>query len=39
MDVFNDFLRKVKGDLIGTRYSSFWDYVVTGEMVAIVTVL
>lgn len=31
VEVFNAFLHKVKGDLIGTRYSSFWDYIVTGE--------
>jgi hypothetical protein len=33
--IFNDFLRQIKSDLIGTRYSSFWDGVVSG--VAIVT--
>ena len=31
MKIFNDFLRQVKGDLIGTRYSSFWECIVTGE--------
>ena len=30
--MFNGFLREVKSDLIGTRYSSFWDTVEQGEM-------
>ena len=38
MDIFNDFVRKVKGNLIGTRYSSFWDCIVSGELVVMVTV-
>ena len=29
--MFNGFLHKVKGDLMGTRYSSFWEYIVSGE--------
>ena len=38
VDIFNDFVCKVKGDLIGTRYSSFWDCIVSGELVVMVTV-
>jgi len=30
--MFNSFLREMKSDLIGTRYSSFWDTVVQGEL-------
>ena len=28
--MFNDFLRQMKDDFIGTRYSAFWDRVVEG---------
>ena len=35
--IFNDFFREIKGELIGTRYSSFWDYIVKGECVVMVT--
>ena len=29
--MFNGFLRDLKSDLIGTRYSPFWDKVVAGK--------
>ena len=29
-EMFNSFLRELKSDLIGTRYSPFWDKVVAG---------
>lgn len=28
--MFNDFLRKMKDDFLGTRYSAFWDKVAQG---------
>ena len=28
--MFNDFLRRMKDDFIGTRYSAFWDKIVEG---------
>ena len=35
VEMFNDFLREMKSDLIGTRYSAFWDTVVQGEGVRV----
>ena len=35
--IFNDFLGEVKGQLIGTRYSSFWECIVTGGTAVMVT--
>ena len=28
--MFNNFLRQIKDDFVGTRYSAFWDRVVEG---------
>ena len=30
--MFNDFLRKMKDDFLGTRYSAFWDKVAQGSV-------
>ena len=35
VEMFNGFLREMKSDLIGTRYSAFWDTVVQGEGVRV----
>ena len=35
-EMFNKFLRDMKSEFIGTRYSAFWDKVV-GESVSLVT--
>lgn len=34
-EMFNSFLRELKNDLIGTRYSPFWDKVVSEEVTLI----
>ena len=34
--MFNKFLREMKSEFIGTRYSAFWDKVV-GESVSLIT--
>lgn len=34
-DMFNDFLREMKDDFIGTRYSAFWDKVVEGMLIFV----
>lgn len=34
--MFNKFLREMKSDFIGTRYSAFWNKVV-GESISLVT--
>ena len=35
-DMFNNFLKEMKSDFIGTRYSAFWDKVVA-ESVSLIT--
>ena len=35
-EMFNKFLKDMKSEFIGTRYSAFWDKVV-GESVSLVT--
>ncbi|XP_065898118.1 X-ray repair cross-complementing protein 5-like [Dysidea avara] len=35
-DMFNDFLRKMKDDFLGTRYSAFWDKVAQ-EGISLIT--
>ncbi len=35
-EMFNKFLKEMKSDFIGTRYSAFWSKVV-GESISLVT--